>query len=221
MEAGHVNEDQSGQGLGANHEADWPLGDDIAETQGGVGYRRKVHVLDQVIHRLAYKGSVGEISQQQQIAQPEQPDLRYVGEEQPRDHGEDAASVAAALRRYDVMGEAAEELVVEEGATVPRSQAWSSPFSSVTAVSSSVNGGALLMHQKLTRRCGNVWRGRQCRVSRSSIPMPKADTTNVMWMMTYHNRCFSATLGVFMNILSKWMDEMATIDDATLFFRLV
>ncbi len=60
-----------------------------------------------------------------------------------------------------------------------------------------------------------------CRVARSSRPMPTAETTKVRWMTTYQNILSFGVLDAFMKIFSRWIDEIATIEEATLFLRLV
>ncbi|MNR60671.1 hypothetical protein D3C85_1822140 [compost metagenome] len=48
--------------------------------------------------------------------------------------------------------------------------------------------------------------------------MAKADTTKVMWMITYHIRYSVSMLRASMNTRSRWIEEIATIDAATFIF---
>ncbi|MNL58858.1 hypothetical protein D3C87_1825350 [compost metagenome] len=48
--------------------------------------------------------------------------------------------------------------------------------------------------------------------------MANADTTKVMWMITYHFKCSGSTFLASMKMRSRWMDEIATIEAATFIF---
>ena len=45
--------------------------------------------------------------------------------------------------------------------------------------------------------------------------MPSVDSTKVRWMMTYHISLSLLMFYTFMKALSRWIEEMATMEAAT------
>ena len=49
--------------------------------------------------------------------------------------------------------------------------------------------------------------------------MTSAESTKVRWMITYQNNLSFSVVGMFMKTRRRWIDEIATIEAATLFFN--